>query len=90
MYTPCLYPPDIITPAHRCSVYASGMVPGALAPFTSLPHQADENDGYEDEKEENLIPMEMNKEALETELSAEAQRGVRGSSMARAMGRTRQ
>jgi hypothetical protein len=81
MYTPCLYPPDIITPAHRYSVYASRMVPSTLAPFTSPPHPADENDGYED-KEEDLIPMEMNKETLETELSAEAQRGVRGSSMA--------
>ena len=58
----------------------------ALALLTSRRCPADEDNGYGDEKEEGDF-IKTDDEVLETELSAEAQRGVWGSSMARATGR---
>jgi hypothetical protein len=82
MYSPFVYAPDLITPAHPFGVYAPGTMPGAQGSSTSalLPHAAEDDDGEEDgdmgawqeEEQEGLMPAETDDETLEAELRAEA------------------
>jgi hypothetical protein len=75
MYTPFVYAPDLIAPAHPFGIYAPGTMPDPLS-FSTLPdHAADattEEADY-DKDEEDLMPIETDEEALEAELHAEAQ-----------------
>jgi hypothetical protein len=75
IYAPFVYAPDIIAPSHPFGIYAPGAMPESVAPSRNLHNPAYEDDGYEDEEDEDddLIPAETDEEALETELSAEAQ-----------------
>jgi len=81
MYSPFVYAPDLIAPAHPFGVYAPGTTPDPQGPSTSalLRHAADYDDGEEDwdmeacqEEQDDLMPAETDDEALEAELRAEA------------------
>ena len=80
MYSPFVYAPDLIAPAHPFGVYAPGTTPDPQGSLTSaLPRAADDDDGEEDgdmearqEEPEDLIPAETDDEVLEAELRAEA------------------
>ena len=81
IYSPFVYAPDLIAPAHPFGVYAPGTTPDPQGSLTSalLRHAADDDDGEEDgdmearqEEPEDLMPAETDDEALEAELRAEA------------------
>jgi hypothetical protein len=71
MYTPFVYAPDMIAPAHPFGVYAPGTTPETLASLTSSRTPADEDTRYEDD-DDDFMPSETDEEGLEMELSAEA------------------
>jgi hypothetical protein len=68
MYSPFVYAPDLIAPAHPFGVYAAGTTPDAQGSSTSalLRHAAEDDDGEEDgdmeawqeEEQEGLMPAE--------------------------------
>ena len=86
MYTPFVYAPDLIAPAHPFGVYAPGTTPEpplplplpssstlALLCHTAGPH--DDDDDYDEEEEEpgqDSMPVETDDEALAVQLRAEA------------------
>jgi len=81
MYSPFMYAPDLIAPAHPFGVYAPGTTPDPQGSSTSalLRYAADDDGGEEDgdveawqEEQEDLMPAETDDEALEAELRAEA------------------
>jgi hypothetical protein len=81
MYSPFVYAPGLIAPAHPFGVYAPGTMPDPQGSSTSalLRHAADNDDGEEDgdmeaclEEQEDLMPAETDDEALEADLRAEA------------------
>ena len=82
MYSPFVYAPDLITPAHPFGVYAPGTMPDAQGPSASalLPHAAEDDDSegdgdmeaWQDEEPEGLMPAETDDETLEAELRGEA------------------
>jgi hypothetical protein len=72
MYSPFVYAPDLLAPAHPFGVYAPGTTPtppDPLRPSFRLRHASGED---EDEEEEDLIPAKTDDEALARELRAEA------------------
>ncbi|KAI0290354.1 hypothetical protein BC826DRAFT_1187348 [Russula brevipes] len=72
MYSPFVYAPDLLAPAHPFGVYAPGTTPTTpdpLRPSARLRHASGED---EDEEEEDLMPGETDDEALACELRAEA------------------
>jgi hypothetical protein len=80
MYSPFVYAPDLIAPAHPFGIYAPGTTPDPQGLSTSalLRHAADDDDGEEDEdmeaceeEQEELMPTETDDEAVEAELRAE-------------------
>jgi hypothetical protein len=76
IYSPLVYAPDLIAPAHPFGVYAPGTMPELGPPPAHSCHvtyQDDVDDDEEEEgEEENLMPTETDEEALEVELRAEA------------------
>ena len=73
IYSPFVYAPDLIAPAHPLGVYAPGTVPEQPGQPGHPPHSTDpDNEDESEEEEEDLMPTETNDEALEVELDAEA------------------
>ena len=70
MYTPFVYAPNLIAPAHPFGVYALGTTSG-LPGTSTLPRHATDTDAAEDE-DKDLMLAETDNEALEAELRAEA------------------
>lgn len=77
IYSPFVYAPDLVAPAHPFGIYAPGTMPelGHRHPAPSysdhVTYQYDDDDDDEEE-EEDLMPIETDEEALEVELRAEA------------------
>ncbi|KAI0262272.1 hypothetical protein BGY98DRAFT_1104190 [Russula aff. rugulosa BPL654] len=74
IYSPLVYAPDLIKPAHPFGVYAPGTMPeelGHSAPayLCHVTHQ--DTDDEEREEDDDLMPTETDEEALEVELKAE-------------------
>jgi hypothetical protein len=73
IYSPFVYAPDLIAPAHPFGVYAPGRIPELNSGHVT--YQDDEDE--EEEEEEDLMPIETDEdededeEALEAELRAE-------------------
>ena len=79
MYSPFVYAPDLIAPAHPFGVYAPGTTPDPQGSSTSalLCHAVDDDEedgdvGAWQEEQEDPMPAETDDEALEAELHAEA------------------
>src|SRR6266446_4352619 len=76
IYSPFIYAPDLIAPAHPFGVYAPGTMPEQ--PERGHPdhvaYKDDDNNGDSDDDEDeerDLMPVETDEEALEIELNAE-------------------
>jgi hypothetical protein len=75
IYSPFVYAPDLIAPAHPFGVYAPGTMPELRHQTYSyhVTYQDDDDDDEEEgEEEEDLMPTGTDEEALEVELKAEA------------------
>jgi len=75
IYSPFVYAPDLIAPAHPFGVYAPGTMPelGHQTHSYHVTYQDDDDDDEEEgEEEEDLMLTETDEEALEVELKAEA------------------
>ena len=75
IYSPFVYAPDLVAPAHPFGIYAPGTMPelGHRHPAPSYSdHVTYQYDDDDEEEEEDLMPIETDEEALEVELRAEA------------------
>ena len=72
IYSPFVYAPDSIAPAHPFGVYAPGTMP-EQQPGRHVTYEDDDDDSEEVEEDLNLMPTETDEEALRIELKAEAQ-----------------
>jgi hypothetical protein len=72
MYSPFVYAPDMIAPAHPFGVYATGTTPESLGFLDHARNVADRDEDEDtDENEDDLMPAETDDEALAVELLAE-------------------
>lgn len=70
IYSPFVYAPHLIRPAHPFGIYAPGTMPEELTFSHHVTYQDDVANEVE-EDEEDLMPTETDEEALEVELKAE-------------------
>jgi hypothetical protein len=71
IYSPFVYAPDLIKPAHPFGVYAPGTVPEQGHPAPASSYHVTYQDVHDEEEEEDLMPSETDEEALDVELKAE-------------------
>ena len=71
IYSPFVYAPDLIKPAHPFGVYAPGTMPEQSQTAPAYPHHVTYQDNDDNDEEDDLMPSETDEEALEVELKAE-------------------
>jgi hypothetical protein len=99
MYTPFVYAPDLIAPAHPFGIYAPGTMPDPLS-FSTLPdHAADattdnEEADYDEDEEDLMLPRRTRRRSKPSCARSAARRGrcapggdIRGCLAAQAPGR---